>query len=471
MATRYISSFTLGLAAICTSTLAAEQPGPDELVPVGTAVVDVTPSYPIRLMGYGSRKTESSGVASPLKVRALAIGGDMREKENDGLAVLIAVDNCAVGAFMTDEVARRLQTKVGLRRDRLVTCATHTHCAPALASGPDFIFGTPLPPDQKERIARYTKELIDGMEKAALQALGARAPGRLAWGQGTVAFAANRRVLKKGKWVNFGVNPNGPVDHSLPVLRVTDPAGKVRAVLVGYACHCTTLGGEFNQICAEWAGFACDQIERQYAGATVLAIIGCGADANPEPRRNLDDAKNHAAALALEVSRVLTTSLAPLPGRLTTRYRQIELPLASRPGRDILEKRSKLSGAEGFFARTLLERLERGETLPSSISYPVQTWCFGDELAMVFLGGEVVVDYALRLKWETDRHRLWVTAYSNDVPCYIASRRVLSEGGYEADLSMVFYGRPARLAPEAEDTIVQTVHDLLPNAFSGPRKP
>ena len=45
-------------------------------VPVGAAVVDVTPSYPIRLMGYGSRKTESEGVASPLKVRALAIGGD-----------------------------------------------------------------------------------------------------------------------------------------------------------------------------------------------------------------------------------------------------------------------------------------------------------------------------------------------------------------------------------------------------------
>ena len=53
------------------------------------------------------------------------------------------------------------------------------------------------------------------------------APGRLAWGQGSVGFAANRRVLKKGKWVDFGVNPNGPVDHSLPVLRVTDPAGKV----------------------------------------------------------------------------------------------------------------------------------------------------------------------------------------------------------------------------------------------------
>ena len=440
-------------------------------VAVGTAVVDVTPSYPIRLMGYGSRKTESEGVASPLKVRAIAIGEGTDDNPDTGPAVLITVDNCGVGAFMTDEVARRLGAKAGIRRERLVTCATHTHCAPALARGLDFIFGVSVPADQKARIERYTKELIDAMEQAALRALAARAPGRLCWGQGSVGFAANRRVLKKGKWVGFGVNPNGPTDHNLPVLRVTDPEGKVRAVLMNYACHCTTLGGEFNQVCAEWAGYACDDIERQYPGATALMIIGCGADANPELRRNLDDAKSHAAALAREAYRLLSTSLAPLPGRITAQFQQIDLPMAPRPDRQTLVKQAKLTGAEGMFARALIEGLDRGESLPSSIPYPVQTWCFGDDLALVFLGGEVVVDYALRLKWEIDANRVWVTAYSNDVPCYIASKRVLSEGGYEADQSMVFYGRPARLAPEAEDLIVRTVHQLLPPAFDGPRKP
>ena len=103
--------------------------------------------------------------------------------------------------------------------------------------------------------------------------------------------------------------------------------------------------------------------------------------------------------------------------------------------------------------------------------YVVQTWCFGDDMAMVFLAGEVVVDYALRLKWEIDAERLWVAAYSNDVPCYIPSRRVLSEGGYEADFSMIYYGHPSRLAPATEDLIIQTVHALLPAPFDGPRKP
>ncbi len=439
-------------------------------VAVGTAVVDVTPAYPIRLMGYGSRKTESEGVASRLKVRAIAIGDGKGEGASAAPAVLIAVDNCAVNSRITDEVARRLSARAGIRRERLALCATHTHCGPALSSGLDFIFGVSIPADQKARIDRYTSELIDGMEQAALQALATRAPGRLSWGQGTVDFAANRRVLRKGKWVGFGVNPSGPTDHSLQVLKVADPCGKVRAVVMNYACHCTTLGGEFNQICAEWAGYACDHIEQQYPGSTALMIIGCGADANPEPRRNLDDARNHAAALAHEAGRLLATSLTPLPGAIVAQFRHIELPLAPRPDRHTLESRAKLPGSDGMLARALLERLDRGETLPSSVPYPVQTWCFGDDLAMVFLGGEVVVDYALRLKWETDAQRLWVSAYSNDVPCYIASKRVLVEGGYEADQSMVFYGRPARLAPEAEDLIVETVHQLLPETFDSPRK-
>ena len=103
--------------------------------------------------------------------------------------------------------------------------------------------------------------------------------------------------------------------------------------------------------------------------------------------------------------------------------------------------------------------------------YVVQTWCFGDEMAMVFLAGEVVVDYALRLKWEIDADRLWVAAYSNDVPCYIPSRRVLSEGGYEADFSMIYYGHASRFAPATEDLIIQAVHGILPAPFDGPRKP
>ncbi len=91
------------LAGACGSAFSAE-PTSGAPVPVGVAVVDVTPNYPIRLMGYGSRQTESEGVVSPLKVRALAIGGD----DGDGPTVLVTVDNCSISARITEEVAARL---------------------------------------------------------------------------------------------------------------------------------------------------------------------------------------------------------------------------------------------------------------------------------------------------------------------------------------------------------------------------
>jgi hypothetical protein len=438
------------------------------LVPVGVAVVDVTPDYPIRMVGYESRKTESDGIASRLKARAMAIGGD---DTKEGPAVLVAVDNCAVGSKVVEEVGSRLGKKAKVPRERFVVCSTHTHCAPALSSGLDFIFGDPLPPDQRAHIERYTRELTDAIEKAALAALAARVPARLAWGQGRAAFAANRRVLKDGRWVNFGVNPNGPVDHSLPVLRATDAGGKVTAVLFGYACHCTTLGGEFNKICGEWTGYACDFIEQQTPGAIALAIIGCGADANPEPRRDLDDAKQHGETAGREVGRLVKSTLTALPGPIACRFKRIELPLEPLPDRAKLQEQTGQKGASGFLARTLIARLDRGESLSTNVPYVMQTWCFGDDMAMVFLAGEVVVDYALRLKWEVDQDRLWVVAYSNDVPCYIPSRRVLSEGGYEADFSMIYYGHPSRLAAATEDLIIEAVHTILPAPFDGPRKP
>jgi hypothetical protein len=162
---------------------------------------------------------------------------------------------------------------------------------------------------------------------------------------------------------------------------------------------------------------------------------------------------------------LLRTSLKPLKGRIAARFRAIELPLEDPPTRQALEPRLKLPGSDGHLARKLVAQLDRGESLARTIPYPVRTWCFDDDMAMVFLGGEVVVDYALRLRREIDASRLWIASYTDDVRCYVASRRVLSEGGYEADFSMVLWGHPARLAPQTEDLVVQTVHDLLPVQF------
>jgi len=253
------------------------------------------------------------------------------------------------------------------------------------------------------------------------------------------------------------------------LLVVTDPDGKLRAMFASYACHCTTLGGDFNQICGDWAGYAAEKLEQDHPGAIALIGLGCAGDANPAPRGTLALAQEHGKGISATVEPFLsaaTNRLVSLTGELACRSEEIELPFDSLPARAEWEQLAIQTNYVGAHARLNLARLDHGERLPTKIPYLVETWNFGDQLAMVFLPGEVVVDYSLRLKHEFDAARLMVNAYANDVPCYVPSERILKEGGYEGGGAMIFYDRPTRFAPGVEERIMTTVHHLMPSSFT-----
>ena len=418
-----------------------------EEVAVGVARVDVSPSGPIRLHGYLVRTTESTAVGHPIFAKALAIGSDEQKP-----VVLVSVDSLGVSAAIIDEVAARLEKKAGLPRERLALGASHTHSAPLLTGVAPNIFGKPIPPDQQARIDAYTREFTDKLERVCLDALADRKPAKLSWAQGKVGFAANRRT------------PGGPVDHSLPALKVESPDGQVRAVVTNYACHCTSAGSE-NRVGPDWAGFAAEEIERDAPGATAVITIGCGADVGPQPTGNVGLSRRHGRALADAVAAVAKGPNVPLSAGPEVVQATIELPLASVPGREHWEKEAKREGFEGRHARRMLAQLDRDGKLPAAVPYPIAAWRFGGDLAIVFLPGEVTVDYAVRLKGEMDWTRLWINGWSNDVPGYIPSKRVLAEGGYEPDFSQIYYGWPTHYSPDVEDLLVSTVESLLGDGF------
>ncbi len=432
------------------------------LIAIGVAKVDVTPNEPIRLTGYASRKTPSQGVVQKLWAKALAIGSD-----REGAAVLITLDNCGIADTTYRELVKRMRTN-GIEQDHFTIACSHTHSGPATKHWAPNIFVQDLPSEQMDAIDRYTAELINKLEQVAIASLKDRKPGQLSWAQGEVGFAKNRRAVRANKVV-LGDNDAGPVDHSLPVLKVTGADGTLRAIVANYACHCTTLAGDVMHVCGDWAGFAQEAVERDHPGAVAMITIGCGADSNPSPRGGADGgiqfAKQHGDALAAEVNRLLKFTFTTIKGKLRTSIKEIELPFGPHFTRTQWLARSTNAGIVGYHAKQWLARLDKGEKLPQSLYYPITTWNFGDEVAFVFLPGEVVVDYALRLKRELDSARVWITGYANYVPCYIPSRRVLAEGGYEAEDSLWYYDRPARISTNAEDLIVRTVEQLLPNSF------
>ncbi|MCH8293793.1 neutral/alkaline non-lysosomal ceramidase N-terminal domain-containing protein [Candidatus Poribacteria bacterium] len=410
---------------------------------VGVAQVDITPDYPIRLSGYGGRRTESEGVTQRIWAKALAIDD----------AVLVTVENCGLPDELTEEVATRLKKKSGIPREQFVIGFSHTHSAPCLTNAAPLIFSTDIPAEHQATIDRYTRQLADWLEEVALAALADRRLGELAWTEGEVHFAKNRRT------------EGGPVDRALPLLRVTDADGKLRAVWTSYACHCTTLGGNFNHICGDWAGYAQEAIQQDHPDVIALVTIGCGADANPYPRSEIEQAQQHGAEIAAEVNRLLEGEFTPISGGVTGRFERIALPFDTLPTLDEWKAKAEQGGPIGYHAQKQLERISRGETLRTTLSYPIQVWTFGNDLAVIFLTGEVVVDYSLRLKREFDRKRIWVDGYSNAFPCYIPSKRILQEGGYEGGGAMVYFDQPTRFAPGVEELIISAVHRLVPMDF------
>lgn len=441
-----LHGLVLGLLVAATESLGGE-PGQAGVVEVGAARVDITPSYPIRLSGYLGRTKESTGVAQRLWAKAVAIGSD-----EQGPVVLVSVDNLGVGEAVVEEVAGRVKKAVNLPRERFAVASSHTHSAPCLSGVAPNIFGKPIAAHEQATIDRYTRELADAIERVSLDALKARRPGKIAWAQGSAAFAMNRRT------------PGGPVDHSMPALRVTDPDGTLRALVMNYACHCTTLDPNENTIGGDWAGDAQAAIESDHPGVIALTLVGCGADANPTKRLVKGAAALHGRAIADEVSRLLKGAWTDLTAPPEATFERFTLPFDTLPTRGQLQTLVKAGGAPGYSASVQLAKLDRGEPLQSRLNYSAQGWRFGDALAMVFLPGEVVVDYVLRLKKELDPGRLWVTAYANDVPCYIPSERILREGGYEGGGAMVYYARPTRLKPGLEQMIVEGVKKVV-----GPR--
>ena len=240
------------------------------------------------------------------------------------------------------------------------------------------------------------------------------------------------------------------MDHSLPVLRVTDADGKLISIVANYACHCTTTSGSYNAIHGDWAGFAHQAIETDCPGVVALVTIGCGSDVGPYPNGTLELAQQHGQRIAEQVRALLKAQWTPVKPELLAQRAVIQVPLGRLPGRDELQQRADSEhgplGARDV-ARHFLSIWDREGALPQSFDYPITTWTLGHDLTMVFLPGEVTVDYVLRLKREMNDPRLWVTAYANGMPCYLSSKRLLDEGGYEVDSSMVSYGQPARLGP------------------------
>ncbi|MCX6604470.1 MAG: neutral/alkaline non-lysosomal ceramidase N-terminal domain-containing protein, partial [Acidobacteria bacterium] len=298
----------------------------------GFGRINITPTQPIYLSGYAARKKPSEGVLQKIWAKALAI-----EDAKGNRAVIVTTDLIGLPRAVADQVGAEVDKRYRLRRSQLVLNSSHTHSGPVVHGNLTSMFE--LTPDQRRAITDYTQALAIQLADVVGAALGDLQPARLDIGHGTGTFAINRRQAT-ANGVKIGLNPTGPVNQDIPVIRVSGLNGQLRGVLFGYACHNTTLGADLFNVNGDYAGFAQAAFEAAHPNSTAMFLMLTGADANPNPRGTVALAEQHGNSLAKEVDRVLGGKLEALSGPLRSAFQMTELAFVPHT-RETFETESK----------------------------------------------------------------------------------------------------------------------------------
>lgn len=420
----------------------------------GVAKVKVTPEGAMWMSGYGPRLAMSK--LHDLWVKVLVL-----EAADGTRGVVITSDVCGFSKQSYDGICTALEKRCGLDRAAVRLTCSHTHTGPALRECLHVCW--PWDDEEARRLVEnYSVELEAKIVETVAEALTKMAPVTLFAGEGTTDFAVNRRNNPEAEVTRLresGEGLRGPVDHSVPVLAVRGSDGELRAVVFGYACHCTTIS--MSEWSGDFAGYAMLELERQHPNLQAMFFQGCGADQNPIPRKTVELCQKYGHQLAAGVESALQKPLRPLSPQLRTAFEFAELEFKRPLTEDFLREQANQKSVQGRIAARHLQLLQAGQPLPKSHPYAVQVWKLGHEQLWVSLSGEVVVDYSLTYKAKYGPHT-WVNGFAHDLVCYIPSSRILREGGGQEVGVPWSYGLPAlEWGDDIEDRIHASVGRLV----------
>jgi hypothetical protein len=417
----------------------------------GVAREVITPKLPIWLTGFAARtRPANDGKFHDLYAKALAL-----TDEKGNRAVLVTVDLLGLPREIVEAVAAQASKQNGLRRSQVVFNSSHTHSGPVVWPAIPVLFD--FSGSERKAAVDYQQELTAKLSRVIGSALRSQSAAGLSWAVGETNFAINRRAARLKA---LGAPVVAPTDHSVPVIRVSRPDGSLLAAVFGYACHNTTLTPEFYQVSGDYSGFAQVEFEKANPGATAMFLMLCGGDQNPEPRGKLEHAEAYGRMLAEEAGRLVRGPMQTLSSPLRTAFRTVQLQFAPHSRTAFERDLQDTNKYKVRRAKLMLAAYDAGKPV-RTLTYPVQAFRFGDDLTVLALSGEVVIDYTLRARREFGPDKLIVAGYSNDVVCYIPSKRVLAEGGYEAVDSMMYYGQPGPFQDDVEERIFTTVRRVM----------
>jgi neutral ceramidase len=372
--------------------------------------VDITPSGSKWLAGYPAR--QSTGVHDRLYHRIVAM--------DDGHTQFFLVSS-DLGLFMPsvyDEATAQLRKETGIEPLQVWWTVTHTHSAPEV--GPHGLPKLMMPerydhePD-REYTASVERALIDGIKKARSEL----APARLAYGTGYSAANINRRARDVDGHISLGLNPDGPADRQIGLMRLERPDGSLIALIANYAMHGTALGPQNKLISGDAPGIVAAYVEEKL-GAPMLFVNGAAGNMAPIYSVQQDFRAAHITEFnvllgdrILEANRSLGPALSQVSIREGERF--VETP------------RRKGFGWDDSLGNYL--QADKGES--GVIRFPIRFAIVNEDLALWSAPVELFCEIAMHVRDRSPYPHTFYFGYANGWLGYLATRQAFAEGGYE----------------------------------------
>lgn len=376
--------------------------------------IDITPDKPQWLLGYGPR--QSTGVHDHLFHRIVAM--------DDGKTqfFLVSTDICLYSPSVYDEVTKQLAEEAGIKPLQVWWTVTHTHSAPEVGPpGLAAVFmGERYQHDHNTEYSAQAKQtLIAGIKESRAKL----EPARLGVGWGFASATINRRARDKEGPAFLGLNPYGPVDHQVGLIRLEKADGSLLALIVNYAMHGTVLGGENTQITGDAPGIVADYVE-QKLGAPMLYINGAAGNIAPIYTVYPDFKSGHLSQFRVLLGDPILEANAHL-GPTTS---AVELRL----GEKIVETPRK---AGIGWASDLGSYLRTTSTGAAMIRLPARFLRIDNDIAIWAAPLELFCEIAIDVRNRSPFPYTFYFGYTNGWLGYLPTQTEFAHGGYEPGVS------------------------------------
>jgi hypothetical protein len=390
--------------------------------------IDITPDKPQWLLGYDPR--QSTGVHDHLYHRIVAM--------DDGKTqfFLISSDICLYSPSVYDEIVSALEAQMGIKPLQVWWTTSHTHSAPEVGApglGGAFLGNRYNHDHNTEYTAWVKKSLIEGIKEAQEKL----EPARLGVGWGMAMANINRRARDLEGPAFLGLNPDGPADRQIGLIRLEKSDGKLLALIANYAMHGTVLGPQNLLLSGDAPGIVADYVE-QKLGAPMLYINGAAGNLAPIYSVYPNFESGHLSQFRVLLGDKIIAAN-DLIGRTTS---DVRLSV----GEQILETPRKTNMGWAPDLGKYIRSTNAGETI---VRLPIRFLQINDDVAIWAATLELFCEIAMRVRNLSPFPYTFYFGYCNGWLGYMPTKAEFAHGGYEPSVSPY--------TVQAEDDVVRAV--------------